>query len=254
MVALTIRLCASMPQKSSICDRNDVAITVFYDSCHGIESIGMTEVQTRASSALFGGKGHTSVSRGLGEFQGGRPVLISATGQAVLALPVEGLDVQRLAEFMALCRPVVPRLVITEQRALALGLDASTPMALALSGREGANAILALVTEATSSQIPQPEPASSVEAAAVQLVKLSESLPAVLAANITDGIAQPERLVRVEADAVARFADDAIRSLVIASEASVPLNSGTPARFVVFRDAMGGSPVAVIVGQPDFTN
>src|SRR4029079_12832030 len=76
VVALTMRLCTSMPQKSSICDRNDVAGTVFYDSCHGIESIGMIEVQTGASSALFGGQGHTSVSRGLGEFQGGRPVLI----------------------------------------------------------------------------------------------------------------------------------------------------------------------------------
>ena len=61
-----------------------------------------------------------------------------------------------------------------------------------------------------------------------------------------------ESIVRVEADAVARFADDAICSLIVASEASVPLNSGTPTRFVVFRDAMGGSPVAIIVGKPDF--
>src|SRR5207344_98272 len=60
-------------------------------------------------------------------------------------------------------------------------------------------------------------------------------------------------ILSVEADAVARFADDAIRSLVLASEASVPLTSGTPTRFVVFRDAMGGSPVAIIVGKPDFT-
>ncbi len=29
----------------------------------------MIEVQTGTSSALFGGPGHTSVSRGLGEFQ-----------------------------------------------------------------------------------------------------------------------------------------------------------------------------------------
>src|SRR5436190_15904184 len=162
MVALTIRLCASMPQKSSICDRNDVANTVFYDSCHGIESIGMTEVQTGASSALFRGKGHTSVSRGLGEFQGGRPVLISATGEAVLALPVEGLDAQRLAEFMALCKPVVPRLVITERRALALGLDASTPMALPLSAADYANTILSLVTDvtdATNHRAPSAKPA-----------------------------------------------------------------------------------------------
>ncbi len=29
---------------------------------------------------------------------------------------------------------------------------------------------------------------------------------------------------------------------------------GTPTRFVVFCYAMGGSPVAVVVGKPDFTN
>jgi GTP cyclohydrolase II len=53
---------------------------------------------------------------------------------------------------------------------------------------------------------------------------------------------------------VACFTDDAIRSLVVASDASVPLNSGTPTRFVVFRDAIGGSQVAIIVGNPDFAN
>jgi GTP cyclohydrolase II len=66
-------------------------------------------------------------------------------------------------------------------------------------------------------------------------------------------VACEESIVTVEADAVARFSDNAIRSLIVASEASVPLNSSTPTRFVVFRDAMGGSPVAIIVGKPDFT-
>jgi GTP cyclohydrolase II len=220
-----------------------------------MESLGMSELQMGASSALFGSRGHTSVSRGLGEFHGRRPVLITATGEAVLALPVEGLDGQRLAEFMALCGPTVPRLIITERRALALGLDASTPMALPLSAGDDANAILALVTDATSERIPAAKPASWAAAAAIQLVKLSQSLPAVLAADmVAHAVACEESIVRVEADAVARFADDAIRSLIVASEASVPLNSGTPTRFVVFRDAMGGSPVAIIVGKPDFTN
>ena len=213
----------------------------------------MSELQMGASSALFGSRGHTSVSRGLGEFHGRRPVLITATGEAVLALPVEGLDGQRLAEFMALCGPIVPRLIITER--LALGLDASTPMALPLSAGDDANALLALVTDATSERIPAAKPASWAAAAAIQLVKLSQSLPAVLAADVVaHAVACEESIVRVEADAVARFADDAIRSLIVASEASVPLNSGTPTRFVVFRDAMGGSPVAIIVGKPDFTN
>jgi GTP cyclohydrolase II len=215
----------------------------------------MSGVRTSASSALFGSWGHIGVSRGLSEFQGRRPILITETREAVLALPVEGLDGQRLAEFIALCGPSVPQLIITERRALALGLDASTPMALPLSASDDADAILALVTDATNDRIPVGKPASRAAAAAIQLVKLSQGLPAVLAADVAGhAAAYRESIVRVEAEAVARFADDAIRSLVIASEASVPLNSGTPTRFVVFRDAMGGDSAAVIVGRPDFTN
>jgi GTP cyclohydrolase II len=214
----------------------------------------MSKVQPRSNSALFGSRGHTDVSRGLGEFHGRRPVLITAAGEAVLALPVEGLDGQRLAEFMALCGPVVPRLIITERRALALGLDASAPMALSLSTSDDADTILALVTDATNDCIPAAKPASRAAAAAIQLVKISQGLPAVLAADVlAHTVACEESIVKIDADAVARFADDAIRSLIVASEASVPLSSGMPTRFVVFRDAMGGSPVAIIVGNPDFT-
>ena len=213
----------------------------------------MSNAQTGASSALFGSRGHTSVSRGLGEFHGRRPVFITAAGQTLLALPVEGLDEQRLAEFMALCGTIVPRLIITERRALALGLDASTPMALPLSAWDNADSILALVTAATNDRAPTPTPASRAAIAAIQLVKLSQSLPAVLAADMVDQAAAYQHgIVTVEGDAVARFADDAIRSLIVASEASVALSSSMPARFVVFRDAMGGSPVALIVGKPDF--
>jgi GTP cyclohydrolase II len=214
----------------------------------------MSNVHTGASSALFGRRGHTSVSRGLGEFHGRRPVLITATGEAILALPVEGLDGQRLREFIALCGAVVPRLIITEQRARSLGLDASTPMALSLSAGDDARGILALVTEATADRVPAGELASRAAAAAIQLVKISQGLPAVLAADVVGhAVARGESIVSVEANTVARFADDAIRSLIVASEASVPLTSGTPTRFVVFRDAMGGSPVAIIVGKPDLT-
>ena len=43
----------------------------------------------------------------------------------------------------------------------------------------------------------------------------------------------------------------AIDSLAVAAEADVPLNGGVSARFVIFRDAIGGSSTAVIVGEPD---
>jgi GTP cyclohydrolase II len=57
----------------------------------------------------------------------------------------------------------------------------------------------------------------------------------------------------VPAHAVAQFRQSAIESVCIAAEANVPLNGGIAARFVVFRDGMGATPVAVLVGNPDFT-
>jgi GTP cyclohydrolase II len=215
----------------------------------------MNEARTGNSSALFGSRRHTSVSRGLGEFRGRRPVFVTAKGEKMLALPVEGLDRLRLAEFMALCAPVEPQLIVTQRRALALGLDASTPMALQLPAGADAETIIALVSDATSDRKPSAKPASPAATAAIHLVKISQSLPAVLAANLAaHTIACEENVVRVEADAVVDFADHATRSLTIASEASVPLNSGTPTRFIVFQDAVGDSQAAIIVGRPDFAN
>ena len=52
---------------------------------------------------------------------------------------------------------------------------------------------------------------------------------------------------------MARFREKATQSLTIAGEAYVPLSSGVRTRFVVFRDAFGDDPVAVIVGTPDLS-
>lgn len=219
-----------------------------------MRSPGTGAVLDSGFSALFGTKGQIGVNRGLGEFHARRPVLVTGDGEALLALPVEGLDAQRLSEFRALCAPAVPRLVITEQRALTLGLEATTPVALQLSASHDAAAILRLVADATVDCALPVKPAGAAASAAVLLAKLSHGLPAVLAADVPAGHAIAFDIIAVEADAVARFRDDAIHSLTIASEATVPLNSGVSTRFVVFRDAMGGSSVAIIVGKPDFTS
>lgn len=215
----------------------------------------MIAVRADANATLFGNKGHISVSRGLAEIHGRRPVLIASADETLLALPVEGLDAKRLAAFRTLCAPARPRLVITERRALALGLRATAPMALRLVADDDACTILTLVSDAGGGCVRDASLAGSAAAAAIQLVKLSHTLPAVLAAKINpDAIAHELNVLAVDADAVWRFSDEAIRSLAMASEASIPLNSGTPARFVVFRDAMGESSVAIIVGKPNFTN
>jgi GTP cyclohydrolase II len=216
----------------------------------------MSADRTNGESTLFGVKGQISVNRGLAEFHARRPVVIAGAGKSLLVLPVEGLDAQRLAEFITLCAPAAPRLVITARRALALGLNATTPMALQLAEDQHVDTILALVADAKVDCTFDAKPAGPLAAAAIQLVKLSQGLPAVLAADVAadDAHAFAPQIITVEADAVARFGDEAIQSLTIASEASVPLNSGTRTRFVVFRDAIGGSPVAIVVGKPDFAN
>ena len=212
--------------------------------------------QASGISTLFGAKGQIDVSRGLAEFYAGRPVLVTGGGEMLLTLPVEGLNAQRLAEFVTICAPTVPRLAITARRALALGLDATTPVALQLTAGHDADTIVALVAGAKTDCAFEVKPAGPAAAAAIQLVKLSLGLPAVLAADVAaeDAIAFKPSIITVEAEAVARFDDEAIQSLSIASEALVPLNSGRHVRFVVFRDAMGGSSVAIIVGKPDFNN
>ena len=214
----------------------------------------MRTVRTGTSSTLFGDKGHISVSRGVAEFNSRRPVLVTAQNERLLALPVEGLDDARLAEFTALCAPSEPYLVITSRRAVALGINTRIPMAVRLSPADDAESILAFVGDSPGEGAPSAVPAGRAAAAAIQLVKLSHGLPAVLAADLAPHAPASDQLVTVEADAAESFFDNAIQSLTLASEAVVPLNSGSSARFIVFRDAMGGNEVAIIVGKPDLTN
>jgi len=99
------------------------------------------------------------------------------------------------------------------------------------------------------------EAASHAATAAIRLAKLSRSLPAALVADVLPNLDDElmHLIVTVEADAVNRFAADATNTLVLASEATIPLASGRAARFVVFRDAIGVDQVAIIVGKPDIT-
>ena len=64
----------------------------------------MCAAPTPANSDLFGNTEHLSVSRALSELQARRPIRVNAPGEVLLALPVEGLDDQRLHEFVLIVR------------------------------------------------------------------------------------------------------------------------------------------------------
>ncbi len=205
-------------------------------------------------SGLFGPPTQVGVERGLAEFRAGRPVLLSAAGQDLLALPVDGIDAERLVAFRALAALLRPRLIITARRARALGIDAAEPMALALTGADDVDSILALVAAVDVDRIIEASPAGPAALAAIELAKLAQRLPALLAIEAESAAAvDNELIVTVNTDAVTRFRLVAIQSLRIAGQAQVPLDGELPARFVVFRDSTGGGSVAVIVGAPDFS-
>jgi GTP cyclohydrolase II len=208
-----------------------------------------------AVSILFGTKAQVGVGRGLAEFRAGRPVVITGSGETLLCLPVEGLEKDRLTAFRALCAPIMPRLVLTGLRARSLGIDTTEPVALELAPDVDTTQILTMSAEAKSDHAFLPEPAGPAAMAAIELVKLAQVLPAVLVADTTAEISSliNPAIVNIEAGAVARFRAEATQSLTIAGEAHVPLNSGVRTRFVVFRDAFGDDPVAVIVGTPDLS-
>jgi GTP cyclohydrolase II len=213
----------------------------------------MSSVPTPANSALFGNKEHLSVSRALSELQARRPIRVNAPGEVLFALPVEGLEEQRLREFAILCDVNELELIVTQHRARAIGIETSTPMALPLSRAASAAAIFDLASDRKSHFTAKAVAASYTAMAAIRLIKLSRGLPAVLAARVTNvGSDLMNSTVTVEADAVERFVVSPTKVLTVASDASIPLASGKAARFVVFRDAFGVDQVAIIVGKPNF--
>ena len=203
-------------------------------------------------SSLFGAPGQVEVERGLAEFRGGRPVRITTPGQSIVALPVDGIDARRLAAFMTFAAPALPRLVITSRRARALGLDGSEPVAIALDGSEDIEKLEALIAAVGAPRPLEAKAANAPAKAAIALAKFAQRLPALLVAQTDTAYADPP-LVCVDAESIARFRRSVLQSLAIASEAQVPLHGGQAARFVVFRDAVGGNSVAVVVGKPDFS-
>jgi len=207
-----------------------------------------------AGAVSFGSPALIGITRGIAEFRAGRPVLIHNGAGAVAALPVEGLTPQRFAAFAQLCAPATPRLAVTGRRAFALGIVTSAPVTLQLAAETDADDVTALVVTAEGGGPYVADPAGEAAEAAIGLAKIAQVLPAVLVAEAAPAMmALDPPIVSLAAESVEQFRNDRIQSLVISGEAKVPLDSGVSTRFVVFRDAVGESPVAVIIGNPDLS-
>jgi GTP cyclohydrolase II len=197
---------------------------------------------------------HVAVERALSEFRCGRPVIMTAGEEQAVSLPVDGMSDDQLAAFRQLCAPAALKLVVTERRARSLGLAAAGPIGLAVGEVERAADILSLAVDAQVSRSLAALAPGSTADAAIELAKLAQRLPALLVAPVGAAAASCDPpLITVGAAAITPFRAAALGTLTVASEANVPLQGGLSTRFVVFRDVIGGTATAVIVGAPDFT-
>ncbi len=207
-------------------------------------------------SGLFDSPATIAVERGVAEFRAGRPVLF-AGDERVVAVPVDALDTGRLQGFIGtfarISDVLALRLAVTARRARALGIDAEAPVALTLDGSEDLDAIHSLAADASARRAVAAVPAGPEATAAIELAKLAQRLPALLfaAADRDRELPNAGLLLSVEAEAVARFRQQLVGSLRIAAASRVPLEGADQAQFVVFRDGIGGSPAAIVIGKPD---
>lgn len=210
-----------------------------------------------AISVLFGSTEQAAIDRGLGEFRAGRPILLvgsAATGGVpLLAFPAEKLQTAGLAAFRELVAPRQPRLVLSASRARAMGHDAVGPLGFELPTGMNVGAIRALVEAPCATSGIDASPAGILEKAGIRLLKLAQLLPALLVAEITrERLPEVSRLtIHVEASAIDGFLEESTQSLSLVSEAFVPFDTGGRARFVVFRDRLGETSTAIVVGTPD---
>src|SRR5262245_65595693 len=87
---------------------------------------------------------------------------------------------QRLAAFRLLCAPGRPHLLITARRARALGMDAAGPTGVAIGDLHDAAAIFSLAADTQVTRHIDRVPVGQTAAAAIELAKLAQRLPALL--------------------------------------------------------------------------
>ncbi len=210
-----------------------------------------------------------AVHRAVGDLRRGSFVVIDGPGETALAQAAETLTADSLSALAQLSGSS-PRLALTATRARVLDLPAAGGAVVVLPLQRDADAptvrFLADPTFRPASPpvvLPQPvvlQDASqtSCAGAAIQLAKLAQLLPAAVIAPLgPTGIKRlattgsGSNLLRVDAAAIAAYADLAADTLRPVGEARLPLKAAENARIVGFRPADGGTEqFAILIGDP----
>ena len=200
-------------------------------------------------ASSFGDPALVEVHRACAELRAGRPVLITTERGPVAVVAVDGLDAGKLALFRERFAAGDPYLVITDRRAGAIGLTAYDPTAISIADDATPEDLLTLAAGYEVRVGHTSCDAGPAGRAAMEIAKCGELLPAVVAVAATEG--PHDGVLSISADIALDYRQRVARTLQSVAEAPVPLRGDIASRFVVFRDMMGGTAVAVVVGKPD---
>ena len=196
--------------------------------------------------------GQLSVERCIGEIRSGRPVIVTCGTARALAIPAEALNSQSAAEIdpIAAGRAL---LLLTAPRLRRLGLERSEAGAVALPHIDMPR-ISALAFEVEARIDAPVAPLSNLGQAALELIRLSLVLPAIVLIEIEADDKSGNALFRADAAAIFAYRTTQAQTLHIVSRAPVPLEGAPETEFVIFRGGEGlRDQVAVIIGHPDAT-
>lgn len=223
----------------------------FQKSCFATQSPNVLSISATAKGALARLTPDpvcVSVERAVEELRQGRAVIVRGPSGALVVASAETLGGEEIAN-LATAFGKEAGLVLAAPRLRHMGIDASGPMRLALSGLSADEIECLFITAIPAVPATPRRPAAILESAALDLVRTAYLIPA---AVVMPAVAALENLVTVEATAIGLYPDRSVRDLRIVARAPVPLGDAPLAEFVVFSG--GGrlrDQVAIVVGAPD---
>jgi GTP cyclohydrolase II len=200
-----------------------------------------------------------AVEQAAERLRGGRLVLVDDGARAILVQAAETATAESLARLTRLGNGC---LVLTAQRggALELPINGHRLLCLPLSDDMDLDTVRRMTDpthgEGPPSRSAVPRAPSAGASAAITLTKLARLLPAALTVPLASGgwseaMAIESDLARVDAAAIAAYADLAAQTLRPVAEARLPIAAAENARIIGFRPADGSiEQFAIVIGAP----
>lgn len=191
----------------------------------------------------------------------GVPVLLDEQDEGLILFPAEYSSHKTLTDVHRYTS-AEPALVITAVRAKRLGVITSSSSAVTLTlSTQNAEKFLAQVEQAvmTLTSVPRTlsvnaAPATTIQQAALQLVKMASLLPAALVAPLhKQDVARTNKILQaVHVNDLESYPHRQASTLTLVSEANVPLKEAKTTRVLTFQPRFGTVPhLAVVIGNPD---